>query len=57
MAQATTHKGDLIDVLVKDPPCGWYESGGLSDEHRRALVDHIIDARAARRDGRMFGEL
>ncbi|WP_433873148.1 hemerythrin domain-containing protein [Saccharopolyspora sp. CA-218241] len=47
MAQATTHKGDLIDVLVKDHRAveeafGTYERGGLSDEHRRALVDHII---------------
>lgn len=47
MAQATTQKGDLIDVLVSDHRAvdgafETYERGGLSDDQCRALVDHII---------------
>jgi hemerythrin superfamily protein len=47
MAQMTTHRGDLVDVLIRDHRAvdeafELYESGGLTDEQRRALVDHIV---------------
>ncbi|MER7010187.1 hemerythrin domain-containing protein [Saccharopolyspora sp. NPDC000359] len=46
MAQGT-REGDLIDVLTKDhrsveSAFEEYERGGLSDQARRGLVDHII---------------
>jgi hemerythrin-like domain-containing protein len=47
MATETRHHGDLIDELVTDhreveQAFADYERGGLSDEQRRNLVDHII---------------
>jgi hemerythrin superfamily protein len=47
MARKTTHEGDLVAVLTDDHRAvdsafEKYESGALSDEQRRDLVDHII---------------
>jgi hemerythrin-like domain-containing protein len=47
MATETRHHGDLIEELVTDhreveQAFADYERGGLSDEQRRNLVDHII---------------
>ncbi|TDC93403.1 hemerythrin domain-containing protein [Saccharopolyspora aridisoli] len=47
MARTTTHEGDLVAVLTSDHRAvdsafEKYESGGLSEEQRRDLVDHII---------------
>lgn len=44
---ATETRRDLIDELVKDhreveQAFADYERGGLSDEQRRNLIDHII---------------
>ncbi|MGW5649506.1 hemerythrin domain-containing protein [Saccharopolyspora sp. NPDC003752] len=47
MTRATRHSGGMVDVLVTDhreveQAFADYERGGLSDEQRRELVDHII---------------
>ncbi|MBB5156924.1 hemerythrin domain-containing protein [Saccharopolyspora phatthalungensis] len=47
MSPETRQRGDLIDELVTDhreveQAFADYERGGLSDEQRRSLVDHII---------------
>ncbi len=47
MERTATHQGDLIDVLITDhrnveQAFTDYERGGLSDEQRKQLVDHII---------------
>ncbi|GAA0530942.1 hemerythrin [Saccharopolyspora subtropica] len=47
MARATRHTGDIVDVLTTDhreveQAFADYERGGLSDEQRRSLADHII---------------
>ena len=47
MAEATRQQGDLVDILVTDhneveKAFTEYERGGLADERRRNLVDHII---------------
>lgn len=47
MVHAGTREGDLIDVLTKDHRAvesafQEYERGGMSDQARQGLVDHII---------------
>ncbi|MHA6803602.1 hemerythrin domain-containing protein [Salinifilum ghardaiensis] len=47
MVHATSQKGDVVDVLTTDhrevdEAFTDYENGGLSNEQRRELVDHII---------------
>ncbi|MER7080167.1 Hemerythrin HHE cation binding domain-containing protein [Saccharopolyspora kobensis] len=47
MTQGMTQQGDMVDVLVKDHRAvesafQEYERGGLSEQARRGLVDHII---------------
>lgn len=47
MAEGITQQGDLVDVLVKDHRAvesafEEYERGGLSEQERQGLVDHII---------------